>query len=77
MVIEGLGLKSAGLMSGWTDSNRRMVAWEATALPLGYTRLYITDNMVITLEPLNKLLPIITFPCLLMNVFIIVPQLVF
>ena len=24
--------------SGWTDSNPRMVAWEATALPLGYTR---------------------------------------
>ena len=29
-----------GLLSGWTDSNRRMVAWEATALPLGYTRLW-------------------------------------
>ena len=36
-----LGLRSPVLneKSGRRDSNSRMVAWEATALPLGYARM--------------------------------------
>lgn len=29
--------------SGRRDSNPRMVAWEATALPLGYTRILVLN----------------------------------
>ena len=42
-----LSLRRMEDVSGWWESNPRMVAWEATALPLGYTRVYFTENLVV------------------------------